>query len=42
VTYPDRAEFRAKMEPAYVRIAEYAGQENFDTFMKMVEAERTK
>jgi tripartite ATP-independent transporter DctP family solute receptor len=42
VTNPDRAKFRAMMEPAYVRIADYAGQENFDTFMKMVEAERGK
>jgi tripartite ATP-independent transporter DctP family solute receptor len=42
VTFPDRAAFRAKMQPAYARIADYAGKENFETFMKMVEDERGK
>jgi len=42
VTTPDRAAFRAKMKPAYERIAAYAGQQNFDTFMEMVEVERNK
>lgn len=36
VTTPNTALFRAKMPPAYKRIAEYAGQENMDTFMKML------
>lgn len=42
ITRPDRELFRAKMEPAYKRIAKFAGEENFDTFMKMVDAERNK
>ncbi|MCB2100077.1 MAG: TRAP transporter substrate-binding protein [Rhodobacterales bacterium] len=42
VTMPDRAAFRALMDPAYKRIAEYAGPDTFDRFMKMVEAERGK
>jgi len=42
VTFPDRAKFRALMQPAYKRIGEYAGQENMATFLKMVEAERGK
>nr|MBC8158231.1 TRAP transporter substrate-binding protein [Alphaproteobacteria bacterium] len=36
VTRPDRAEFKAMMGPAYDAIAEYAGKENVDTFLKMV------
>lgn len=42
VTEPDIAAFRKAMGPAYKRIGEYAGQENVDKFMKMVEAERKK
>ncbi len=43
VTYPDTAEFAAKMEPSYKAIAEYAGsQEYIDTFLKMVEECREK
>jgi len=37
VTVPDISEFRARMEPAYKRIGEYAGQQNVETFLKMVE-----
>lgn len=38
ITYPDTAQFAAKMEPSYKAIAEYAGsQEYIDTFLKMVE-----
>ncbi|MDK2870861.1 MAG: TRAP-type transport system periplasmic protein [bacterium] len=37
VTTPDLAPFKAKMGPAYERIAEYAGKENVETFLKMVE-----
>ncbi|MCB9957428.1 MAG: TRAP transporter substrate-binding protein [Rhodospirillaceae bacterium] len=40
VTYPDPAAFRAVMQPAYDRIAEYLGQDTVDRFMEMVEAER--
>lgn len=36
VTKPDTAQFRALMGPAYKRIGEYAGQENMDTFLKML------
>ena len=37
VTRPDLAPFRAKMGPAYKRIAAYAGEDNVQTFLKMVE-----
>jgi tripartite ATP-independent transporter DctP family solute receptor len=37
VTRPDLAPFRAKMGPAYKRIAAYAGEDNVQTFRKMVE-----
>lgn len=37
VTYPDKSLFKAKMQPAYDAIAEYAGRENVDTFLKMCE-----
>lgn len=37
VTRPDRAEFRAKMGPAYDRIREYAGADNVDRFLQMAE-----
>ena len=40
VTYPDPAAFRAVMQPAYDRIAEYLGQDTVDRFLEMVEAER--
>ena len=36
VTTPDTAQFRALMQPAYKRIGEYAGQQNMDTFLKML------
>ena len=36
VTEPDRAAFKAKMQPAYDAIAEYAGKANVDAFLKMV------
>lgn len=36
VTEPDLAPFKAKMGPAYDRIAEYAGKENMETFLSMV------
>ncbi len=37
---PDLAPFRAKMEPAYKRIAEYAGEANVKKFRDMVEQGR--
>ncbi len=40
VTRPDRAEFRASMEPAYQAIKLYAGEENVRIFTRMVEDER--
>ncbi|MGO8868429.1 MAG: TRAP transporter substrate-binding protein [Alphaproteobacteria bacterium] len=40
LTRPDLAPFRAKMEPAYKRIAEYAGADNVAKFRAMVEAGR--
>jgi len=36
ITRPDTAAFKAKMAPAYERIAEYAGKENMETFLAMV------
>jgi len=40
VTRPDLAPFRALMEPAYKRIAEYAGAENVKKFRDIVEQAR--
>jgi tripartite ATP-independent transporter DctP family solute receptor len=40
VTRPDLAPFRAKMDPAYKRIAAYAGEANVKKFREMVEAAR--
>jgi TRAP-type transport system periplasmic protein len=40
VTRPDLAPFRAKMEPAYARIAAYAGEANVKKFRDMVEQNR--
>jgi len=40
VTRPDLAPFRAKMDPAYKRIAAYAGEENVKKFRDMVDQAR--
>jgi tripartite ATP-independent transporter DctP family solute receptor len=40
VTRPDLAPFRAKMEPAYKRVAAFAGEENVKKFREMVEKTR--
>jgi tripartite ATP-independent transporter DctP family solute receptor len=40
VTRPDLAPFRAKMDPAYARIAAYAGEENVRKFREMVDQSR--
>ncbi len=40
VTRPDLAPFRAKMDPAYKRIAAYAGEENVKKFRAMVDQAR--
>jgi tripartite ATP-independent transporter DctP family solute receptor len=37
VTTPDRAAFKAKMQYAYDAIGEYAGKDNVEKFLKMVE-----
>jgi tripartite ATP-independent transporter DctP family solute receptor len=37
VTTPKQADFKARMKPAYDRIAEYAGKENVETFIKMAD-----
>jgi TRAP-type transport system periplasmic protein len=37
ITRPDLAPFRAKMEPAYKRIADYAGEDNVKKFRDMVD-----
>jgi tripartite ATP-independent transporter DctP family solute receptor len=41
VTQPDLAPFRAMMDPAYRRIAAYAGEENVKKFRAMAEQGRT-
>jgi len=40
VTLPDLAPFRARMEPAYKRIADYAGEANVKKFRDLVEQGR--
>jgi len=40
VTRPDLAPFRARMEPAYTRIAAYAGEANVKKFRDLVEQGR--
>jgi TRAP-type transport system periplasmic protein len=40
VTRPDLAPFRAKMEPAYARIAAYAGEANVRKFREIVDKNR--
>jgi len=40
VTRPDLAPFRARMEPAYARIAAYAGEANVKKFRDMVDQSR--
>jgi tripartite ATP-independent transporter DctP family solute receptor len=40
ISKPDLAPFRARMDPAYKRIAAYAGAANVKTFRDMVEANR--
>lgn len=40
VTEPDRALFRAKMGPAWKRVAAYAGEDNVQKFTAMVDAAR--
>ncbi|HXW23957.1 MAG TPA: TRAP transporter substrate-binding protein [Xanthobacteraceae bacterium] len=40
VTRPDLVPFRAKMDPAYKRIGDYAGEANVKKFREMVEAAR--
>ena len=40
VTRPDLAPFRAKMDPAYKRIAAYAGEDNVKKFREIVEKYR--
>jgi TRAP-type C4-dicarboxylate transport system substrate-binding protein len=40
LTRPDLAPFRAKMDPAYKRIADYAGEENVKKFRAMVDSLR--
>lgn len=40
VTRPDLAPFRAKMDPAYKRIAAYAGEANVKKFLELVEQGR--
>ena len=42
VTRPDTKVFQAKMDPAYKKIAEYAGEENVKKFQKIIQANRKK
>ena len=38
VTTPNQADFKARMQPAYDKIAGYAGKDNVDAFVKMAES----
>jgi TRAP-type transport system periplasmic protein len=38
VTRPNPADFKARMQPAYDKIATFAGKDNVDTFIKMADA----
>jgi TRAP-type C4-dicarboxylate transport system substrate-binding protein len=40
VTYPDKAKFKALMNPAYDQMKGIAGEENIKTFSKMVDEAR--
>ena len=40
ITRPDLAAFRARMEPAYKRIAAYAGEANVKKFRELVDSAR--
>jgi tripartite ATP-independent transporter DctP family solute receptor len=40
VTYPDKAKFKALMQPAYDRMKPIAGEENIQAFTKMVDEAR--
>jgi len=40
ITYPDKAKFKALMQPAYDRMKAIAGEENIAEFIKMVDAAR--
>jgi TRAP-type C4-dicarboxylate transport system substrate-binding protein len=40
ITRPDLAPFRAKMDPAYKRIADYAGEDNVKKFRDIVDKYR--
>ncbi len=42
ITRPDLAPFRALMQPAYDRIADYAGRENIDEFFRLLRAHQGK
>jgi TRAP-type transport system periplasmic protein len=42
VTRPDTKIFQAKMDPAYKKISEYAGEANVQKFQKIVQANRKK
>lgn len=42
ITQPDTKPFKARMAPAYKKIAGYAGEENVKIFLKMVDDLRAK
>ncbi|MDZ4136343.1 MAG: TRAP transporter substrate-binding protein DctP [Paracoccaceae bacterium] len=42
ITRPDLAPFRALMAPAYVRIGDYAGKENMDKMLSLLDAYRAR
>ena len=42
IVEPNPAAFRAKMEPAYKKISDYAGAENVQRFLKMVDETKKK
>ncbi|MDO5532019.1 TRAP transporter substrate-binding protein [Sutterella sp.] len=42
VTYPDRASFTTKMQPAYAKIGELAGKAEMEKLLKAIDAEKAK
>jgi hypothetical protein len=42
IVTPNPAAFRAKMDPAYKKISDYAGAENVQRFLKLVDEAKKK
>ena len=42
IVTPNPAAFRAKMDPAYKKVSEYAGADNVQRFLKLVDEAKKK